>query len=96
MIGTIKDAVTSGGYTAVRLPANQGCSSYTIWTADGTAFEVATVSAGTDAVLVAEPTDVTKGFPLVVNQPYGADPAGKIVCYAKGTASTDVVGIITQ
>jgi len=90
----IEQAITAGGYVAVRLPANYGCDSFSLWTEDGTAWYIAYESDGSDAILVT--TDGTNGFPFSMDKKHPGDAAGTILCYAKGTSSTNLVGLITQ
>ena len=90
----IEQAITAGGYVAVRLPANYGCKSFSLWTEDGAAYYIAYESDGSDAILVT--TDGTNGFPFSMDKSHPGDAAGTILCYAKGTSSTNLVGLITQ
>jgi len=92
MRGTISTDITAAGYTPVRLPAMTGCNAFSLWTLDGATWYYATKSDGSDGVLV---TDGSTGFPLAISEAYGKSTAGTIVCYAKGTTSTKLTGIIT-
>jgi len=89
--GTISKAITAAGYVAVRLPALTSASAYSLWTEDGASWYYATVAAGTDGVLV---TTGSSGFPVSITENLEKLTAGALVCYAKGTTSTNLVGII--
>jgi len=93
MYENIKTAITAAGFVPVRLPANQKCSSYSLWTEDGAIWERSFAADGTGSIKVTG--DGTKGMAININQQYGASIPGTIVCYAKGTSSTNLVGIIT-
>ena len=87
--------ITAAGFVAVRLPAGHSCNSYSLWTEDGTAWIRSHNAAGDVEVLVT--TDGTNGFPISINETLGTnDPLGAIVCYAKGTSTTNLSGVITQ
>ena len=88
---TISQEITTADYVAVRLPANANCESFAIWTEDGSGFYIASVVAGTDGVLVPEDTAIS------VHQQFSSTSStGAIIFYAKGTTTTNLVGIITQ
>ena len=93
MFENIKTAITAAGFVAVRLPSNQKCSSVSLWTEDGSLWERSFAADGTNSIKVT--SDGTGGMPFSIDQPYGASAVGTIVCYAKGSASTNLVGIIT-
>ncbi len=87
---TITVGITTGGFTALRLPANVGCSCFSIWTEDAAAYELSSDSAGADAITV------PAGLPFSIEKGHVGSVAGTILCYAKGTSSTNLVGIITK
>ena len=91
MYPPIKVDIDTSGYVAVALPDGHSCESYSLWTEDGNAFYVASVSAGTDGVKVT--TDGTSGFAISINEVRGP---GATICYAKGTSDTNLVGLITK
>jgi len=93
MYENIKTAITATDFVPVRLPANQKCSSVSLWTEDGSYWERSFVADGTGSIKVT--SDGTAGMAVNINQEYGASAVGTIVCYAKGSASTNLVGIIT-
>jgi hypothetical protein len=92
MRGTISTSISTSGYVAVRLPANVGCNTFSLWTLDGATWYYATKSDGSDGILV---TDGSVGFPLTIAESYSKSAAGTIICYAKGTTSTFLTGIVT-
>ena len=89
--GTISQEITTAGYVAIRLPANVQAKSWALWTEDGSKWEYATESDGSNAIDVTN--DGTGGMPISVNSSRGETAAGAIICYAKGTATTNLVGI---
>ena len=89
--GTINTSISASGFVAVRLPANVRCTAYSLWTEDGAKWEFATESDGSDAIDVT--SDGTNVLPIAVSLPFGASAAGTIICYAKGTSTTNLVGI---
>ena len=93
MRGTIStDISVALGYVPVRLPAMTSCTAFGLWTLDGAPWYYATKVDGADGVLV---TNGTTGFQLFINEAYGKLTAGSIVCYAKGTTTTKLTGIVT-
>jgi len=91
----IKQAITtSATYVAVRLPAGHSCSSFSLWTEDGSSYYFGSLADGSDAVLVT--SDWTGGLPFSYAQNLAPDAAGTILGYAKGTTSTNLVGFITK
>lgn len=83
----ITKAITTGGYVAVRLPANVSCTSFSLWTEDAASYYIAKESDGSDAIIVPE------GMAFSMDEKVHADSAGAILCYAKGTSSTNLVGL---
>lgn len=91
----ISEGITAAGFVAVRLPIGQICKSFSLWTADGAAWIYSHNSDGDTPILVT--SDGTKGFPLSLEIMHGrSDALGNILCYAKGTSSTTLVGLITH
>jgi len=88
MYPAIDTDITAAGFVAVRLPANHSCSAFSLWTADDTNWIKSISSDG------AGPIPVT--IPLSLEIPHGSDATGTILCYAKGTSSTKLVGEITK
>ena len=87
---TISSPITTAGYTAVRLPANMSCTSFSVWTEDGSAYYIASQSNGSDGIL-------TPDEPIYnSDQKHGKSTAGTILFYAKGTTSTNIVGIFKK
>ncbi len=86
----IKQAITPGSYVAVRLPTNCSCSAFSLWSEDGASYSISSLSDGSDAITV------PNGFPLSVDQSLGKKIPGAIICYARGTTSTNLVGLITR
>lgn len=91
MYTPIKQAITAGGYVAVTLPSGNGCKSYSLWTEDGAAFYIAKATDGSDGILVT--TDGTACMAIAVEE---TRAPGATICYAKGTSTTNLVGIITK
>ena len=87
---TIKQEITAASYVAVRLAADTGCESFAIWTEDGASFYISSDSAGVDGILVPEDAAIS------VTQRFYSTSAGTILCYIKGTTTTNLVGVITQ
>ncbi len=87
---TINQAISTDDYVAVRLPANCSCRTFSLWTEDSKSYEISSDSTGSDAITVPD------GFPLAIAQGHSKDAAGAILCYAKGTTSTNLVGLITK
>jgi hypothetical protein len=79
--------ITTTGYVAVRLPAGYGCSSYGLVAYDGAAYYIASKSDGSDGELY------PAGFRFTSNEKYSASNEGTVICYAKGTTSTRIVGL---
>ena len=92
--GTISQAVTTAGYVAVRLPVDTGCTSWSISTEDGAAIWISSDSAGADGVKWT--SDGSAIIPFGYPQVLPPDAAGTILFYAKGTSSTNVVGLFTK
>jgi hypothetical protein len=90
----IKEEITAAGYTPINLPVNTACSSFSLWTEDGAPWYIASVSAGTDGIKVT--VDGTKGMPIALSHTEPKSSSGTIICYAKGTTSTNLVGVITK
>jgi len=88
------DNLNTSTYIPVRLPANNGCSAYSLWTEDGSAYYYSTSSAGTDGILVT--SDGSACLPAAIEQVLKSDPDGVIIGYIKGTAVTRLVGLITK
>ena len=86
----ISQAITTGGYVAVRLPVNQSCTSYSLWTEDGASYYIAKESDGSDAIIIPD------GLAFSMEQRINTEPAGAILCYAKGTTSTNLVGLFLR
>jgi len=87
---TISQAITTGGFVAVRLAANCSCVSFSLWTEDGATYEISSESDGSDAI------NIVDGFPLSMIKPHAKEAAGAILCYAKGSTSTNLVGLVTK
>ncbi len=81
----LSTAVTTAGYSAVRLPAGYGCSSFGIAAEDGSSFYVASESDGSDAIL-------WDHGPFAISEKHSPSDAGTVLCYVKGTSSTNIVG----
>jgi len=79
---------TSATFVPVRLPANEGCQSFSLWTEDKADWYKANDAAGTNAIKVT--------IALSPEIPHSPSAAGTILCYAKGTSATNLVGIITK
>ncbi len=82
--------ITTGGFTALRLPVNTGCTCFSMWTEDSADYEIASVSDGGDAVTV------PGGFPFTIEKAHVGSVAGTILCYARGTSSTNLAGLIIK
>lgn len=91
----IKQGITAAGFVPVRLPANQVCNALSLWTEDGAKWIYSHNAAGDTAIEIT--VDGTSGFPLSLSEVLSrADSAGAIICYAKGSSSTNLVGLITK
>ena len=84
---TISQAIDTSAFVAVALPTGHNCSSFSLWTEDAAAYLISSVSDGADAITV------PASLPLTISQPYGKD---SVLCYAKGTSATNLVGLITK
>jgi len=85
---TISQAITSSGYVAVRLPVETGCEAFSLWTEDGSGFYIASKPNGSDGILLPD------GMAFSLTQRFYSNANGAILCYAKGTTSTNIVGLI--
>jgi len=91
----IKQPITTAAtYVAVRLPAGHSCTSFSLWTEDGSAYYFGSLADGSDSVLVT--SNGSSGLPFSYGQALSKDPAGTILGYAKGTTATNLVGFITK
>ena len=91
----IKEAITTAGFVAVRLPAKQNCSEFSLWTEDGTKWVYSHNSDGDTPITVT--ADGTSCLPLALSIYHGIDVStGNVLCYAKGTTSTNIVGLVTK
>ena len=88
MYPSINAAITTGGFVAVRLPANHMCSAFGLWTEDGENWIKSVNSDGSDPITVT--------IPLALQIVHPKEAAGAILCYAKGTSATNLVGEITK
>ena len=89
MYEDINTAITTAEtFVPVRLPANHGCKSFSLWTEDETPWYKANSAAGTGAIKVITPVNIE-----MVHSP---SSDGTILCYAKGTTATNLVGFITK
>ena len=86
----ITQAITTADFVPVRLPANCSCRSFSLWTEDKTSYEISNLANGSNAVIVPD------GFPLGLTIGHAKSAAGTIICYAKGTSSTNLVGLVTR
>jgi hypothetical protein len=91
MYKPIKQAIDTSGFVAVSLPTGHGCAAYSLWTEDGKKYEVSDVSDGTGSIVVT--SDGTAGMALSIEEVRGK---GAVICYAKGSSNTNLVGIITK
>lgn len=91
MYPPIKKAITAAAYVEVTLPATHECQAYSLWTEDGAAFYMSSDGSADNGILVT--TDGTNGFAVSLNEVLGK---GQRLCYAKGTSSTNLVGLITK
>ena len=87
----IKVAITADGFVPIPLPTGHGSAAWGLWTADGSAWEISSKSDGSDAIPVT--VGDSKGLPIGAAQ---VSPPDALICYAKGTTSTDLVGLITK
>jgi hypothetical protein len=91
----IKEEITAAAYTAINLPANTGCSGFSLWTEDGAPYYIASTSDGVlDGIKVT--SDGTKVLPLTLSHAEGKAATGTILCYAKGTSTTNLVGVTVK
>jgi len=89
----IKTGITTSGFVPVRLPVNQGCSTYSLWTEDGAYWIYSHNSAGDTPIKVT--SDGSASLSVSISNIVPPDSAGAIICYAKGSSSTNLVGLIT-
>ncbi len=88
---TIKHAITTAGYTAVLVPDGvENFRSFGIWTADGSDYYVSKTGSDDDAIPV-----IDGGKWMITYETKKTFGSGDgTICYVKGTASTDIVGLV--
>jgi len=86
--------IDTSGFVAVRLPANHMCQAFSLWTEDGAAWVYSHNAAGDRPITIT--ADGVTGLALALNIIHQKDSAGAILCYAKGTTDTNLVGLITK
>lgn len=86
----IKQAITDAGFVPVSLQAGGSCTAFSLWTEDRADYYLSSLEDGSNAIIV------PNGFPLSINQKEPRSKTGRIICYAKGTTATNLVGLITK
>lgn len=84
----IKQEITTAAFVAIT--TSKKCSCFSLWTEDGSDYIISNTAAGTVSVTV------PSGFPFsIAIDPHTTDE-GAILCYAKGTSTVNLVGLITR
>ncbi len=86
----IDETLTTSTWTAIRLPAGFGCQEFSLWTEDSTEWYISSESDGSDEITV------PANLPISLSKAHPKNTSGAILCYAKGTTTSKLVGLITR